>query len=294
MEYWNGASDNLSQPFLLIGKEIRTDFNSLKKQIKNKRKPTDIIFFTDGFSYSATGILLKFLQYNGGGITVGYLGNPNKGHIPFDSSLSPSVVIEKETLQNISEEYKTLYDNYTYELQFSSYQTFYDPKNMTVPLEYVITPVDEIEPFYEYFSNKNYYKFINISKRIFDKYKTQCNPKNKKLVLVDSKCDKYFNNTYTHGGYECGDDGQWTSNCIATYCDIGYYFNHNNNTCVIDPCHIIEKDEDNYDFYVILIIIIGCVILLALAIFLIVFIGLILFNSNFFFILICIFRINVI
>ena len=122
MEYWNGVSDNLSQPFLLIGKEIRTDFNSLKKQIKNKRKPTDIIVFTDGFSYSATGILLKFLQYNGGGITVGYLGNPNKGHIPFDSSLSPSVVIEKETLQNISEEYKTLSDNYSYEIQFSNYQ----------------------------------------------------------------------------------------------------------------------------------------------------------------------------
>ena len=36
VEYWNGASDNLSQPFLLIGKEIRTDFNSLKKQIKIK------------------------------------------------------------------------------------------------------------------------------------------------------------------------------------------------------------------------------------------------------------------
>ena len=135
------------------------------------------------------------------------------------------------------------------------YQSFYHPNNMTIPLEYVITPVDEVEEFYEYYSDNNYDKFISIAKKIFNKYKKECNPKNKKLVLVNSECDKIFKNNYTHGGYECGDDGKWSSNCIPSYCDIGYIFDHAKNECIIDACS--EKG-----FNIIFIIIINCLILL--------------------------------
>ena len=255
IEYSNEISDILSQTFLNIGNDIRKYFNYIKKRLKNKRKPTDIIAFTDGFSFSAVGLFFKFLQYNGGGITVGYLGNPNKRNIPFDSSLSPTALIDNSTLFEISEEYQKLYKNYTFLLQMAFFQTFYHPSNMTIPLEYSITPVDEVEEFYEYYSDDNYDKFISIAKKIFNKYKNECNPKNKKLVLVNSECDKNFTNNYTHGGYECGDDGKWSSNCIASYCDIGYIFDHVKNECIIDACSV-------KGFNIIFIIIINCLILL--------------------------------
>ena len=244
--------------------------NDLKMTLKNKRKPTDIIVFTDGFSFSAASLLLKYLQYNGGGITVGYLGNPNKRKIPFDSSLSPSAIIENLTLFEVSDEYRKLYKNYTFLSQMAFYQSFYYPSNFSIPLEYVITPVDEVEEFYEYYSDDNYDKFINIAKKIFNKYKNECNPKNKKLFLVNSECDKNFTNNYTHGGYECGDDGKWTSNCIASYCDIGYIFDHVKNECIIDACSKIteeqkeEKEEDQGIDLILIIIIIGSILLVII------------------------------
>ena len=61
----------------------------------------------------------------------------------------------------------------------------YHPNNKTIALEYVITPVDEVEVFYEYYSDDNYNKFISISEKIFNKYKKECNPKIKKLVFVE-------------------------------------------------------------------------------------------------------------
>ena len=270
IEYWDGISDTLSQPFIFFGKDFREMLNDLKMTLENKRKPTDIIVFTDGFSYSATSVLLKYLQYNGGGITVGYLGNPNKRNIPFDSSLSPSAIIENLTLFEVSDEYRKLYKNYTFLSQMAFFQSFYHPSNFTIPLEYVITPVDEVEEFYEYYSDDNYDKFINISKKIFNKYKNECNPKNKKLVLVNSECDKNFTNNYTHGGYECGDDGKWTSNCIASYCDIGYIFDHVKNECIIDACSKIteeqkeEKEEDQGIDLILIIIIIGSILLVII------------------------------
>jgi Peptidase family S41. len=45
-------------------------------QTGNLKKPTDIIVFTDSFSYSATCIFIKALQDEGGAIIVGYNGNP--------------------------------------------------------------------------------------------------------------------------------------------------------------------------------------------------------------------------
>ena len=61
---------------------------------------------------------------------------------------------------------------------------------------------------------EDYDKFINESFKKFEKYKTQCNPNNKKLVLLTNKCDGKFLNKYTHGGYKCGDNGYWTEECI--------------------------------------------------------------------------------
>ena len=58
---------------------------------------------------------------------------------------------------------------------FSSYFNPLNEEENNIPLEYVILPVDEIEPIYEYFNEENYDKFVNASKKILKKYETECN-----------------------------------------------------------------------------------------------------------------------
>ena len=83
---------------------------------------------------------------------------------------------------------------------------------------------------------EDYDKFINESYKIFEKYKTKCNPNNKKLILLTDKCNGKFGNNYTYGGYKCGNDGFWTEECVASYCDFGYIFDYNSNKCIVDVC----------------------------------------------------------
>ena len=235
VNYGNSVSDTLLGPFIFNGRLFREKINNFKTSLQNKRKPTEILLYTDGFSYSATSLLLKYLQYYGGGITVGYFPNPNLDYIPYDSSLSPSSIFTPEILEYLEPEgYKTLSSEYHYQITMAGTQTFFTPNEYEKPLEYEITPVDEIVNIYPNFQKykkeyimeaSNFDIFINESLKIIEKYKTQCNPNNKKLLLITSECDESFSK-HTHGGYECGSNGLWTKNCVASYCDIGYIFDH--------------------------------------------------------------------
>ena len=259
INYGNNISDELTDPFILLGKKYKNKINQIKKDLKNPRKPTDIIIFTDGYSYSATALFIKYLQYYGGGITVGYFYNPNIIEtIPFDSSLSPTITFDNIRLQLLSPEgYKPLFNKYKFSLKIPGIQTFYNPENLSRPLEYEVTPVDEKADIFEQINFNNYENFINESLKVINKYKNRCNPKNRKLFLISNECNGKFENNYTHGGYICGSDGNWTKTCVASYCDIGYIFDHNKNKCVIDIC--TDKTSDNFFLYIIFYII-GAVI----------------------------------
>ena len=106
-----------------------------------------------------------------------------------------------------------------------------------------------------------YDAFINDSLRIFEHYKTYCNPKNKKLLLISSECDGQFS-SHAHGGYECGDDGKWSKKCVASYCDIGYIFDHEKKKCIESPCAL----EDITLKLIIILIVIFVVIIGAIVI----------------------------
>ena len=268
VEYGNNIKDKLSQPFIMHGKYFRKKLDDFKSKLKNPRKPTDIIVLTDGFSFSATSLLIKYLQYYGGGITVGFFGNPKEDNIPFDSSQSPSGIYSKETLYKISDGYKQLYKNYKFIMQLPAYQLFFDKNNMEKPLEYDVFPVDERVKYYKYFSDNTYEDFINISKTILKKYKTNCNPENKKLLLITSECDKEFDNKYTHGGYECGTNGIWNKTCVASYCDLGYIFDHIAKKCVVDTCSdlVKKKDKDKNNILLVVILVILAIIILLIVI----------------------------
>ncbi|BFU26152.1 hypothetical protein EHI2019_000514800 [Entamoeba histolytica] len=95
--------------------------------------------------------------------------------------------------------------------------------------------IDERVNIYQ-FSNYKINEFAEQTKKIIEKYQTKCNPKNKRLVKRDSKCDKEINIEHRHGGYECGDNGERSTKCVIVCCDSGYNFDYINNKCNEDVC----------------------------------------------------------
>lgn len=218
----------------------RTHFYNFRKNTKNMRKPTDILIFTDGYSYSATSSFIKNVQLKGGAIIVGYSESLNLNK--FDSSLSPSSVISTE---DTKDDFSKQITNLGFSLRYTIKEYFdkNDIENeLNIPLEYKIHEIDERFEYYPY----NYFslsEFILKTKSIFKNYQTNCNPKNKKLVLISEKF--IFSSKEMHGGYECGDDGKWSDKCVPTYCDNGFYFDETKNECIKDLCLEYEKKVEN-------------------------------------------------
>ena len=251
LKYSDDISDVLTERFIILNKDTKKRINDIKKNLKNPRNPTDILVLTDGFSYSSAALFLKYLQYYGGAITAGYFINPSISNIPFDSGLSPSITFDYIRLQLLSPEgYKPLYDKFKWSLSIPGVQTFYNPDNYSIPLEFDVTPVDKKINLYEVFNESNYEVFINESIAILNNYKNSCNPDNKKLILIKNECDKSFENTFTHGGYQCGENGTWIEKCVASYCDIGYIFDHNKHKCIIDVCSKANNKDNIYNYIV--------------------------------------------
>ena len=257
IEYSENINGYLTEPIEDLT-WIDEEIINYKKKLKNKRKPTDIIVFTDRYSFSAAATFIKYFQYYGGCIAVGYFGNPKENNIPFDIGQSSSSIFYNETLYLQSpNSYKKLNDKYNISLKMPGNQNFFDDLNLNIPLEYNITPVDERVDIYRHFKDNNYDVFINEAIKIINEYKIKCNANNKKLVLVTNECEGKFENKYTHGGYICGDDGLWTDKCVPSYCDIGYAFNHKNKKCLKR-----KKNIKIYIIYVLIVIIIVNIYLL--------------------------------
>ena len=223
-------------------KKIREKYYELNKL----KRPTDIIIFTDTYSFSATSFFIKVLQETGGAITVGYFGNP-KSNETMDASQSPSFVgtfensdISKK-LREIGFEIKgvTIYESYNYS---------YQGKN-PIPREYLINPVDEKFDIFESYNDDLYNKFMEKAKEIFKKYNedNKCNPNNLNLLYDPNnkkECYTFENDEHAHGGYECNSTtGNWTNICKPYYCDIDYYFDKFKNKCVKDICTENKEDE---------------------------------------------------
>ena len=62
---------------------------------------------------------------------------------------------------------------------------------------------------------------------------------------MSKDCDNKFENEYTHGGYECGDDGKWSNKCIPSYCDDEYFFNHTSKMCIL--LNITDKMRSRFN-----------------------------------------------
>jgi hypothetical protein len=248
-DYGNGVTHRRSQYFGIFNS---TDLKKHKERrqkyfdMNNLKKPTEILIFTDAYSYSATSFFIKGLQETGAAITVGYFGNPKSDDI-FDASQAPSFVGDfsnSDVAKNLLDcGFKitgvTIYETYNY-----TYQT----KNPT-PRDYLIYPVDERINIYQSYTDTLYNNFMEEAKRIFKKYNDdqECNPNNLNLFYdPNNKEDCYIfeNDPHAHGGYECDPETKkWSKICKPYYCDIGYFFDKYQNKCIKDIC--TEDDGDN-------------------------------------------------
>ena len=219
-------------PFYL--RNIFRDYRAKYKNSQNLKRPTDIIIFTDSFSYSGTCGFIKGFQNTGGAIIVGYYGNPKiKGKDLFDGSQSISSVSAITDLDI----YKNLEKLNFHISQVTVAESFddsvYGPN--PIPREYALDPVDERVDIYSNYNDDLYEEFIKQGKEIHDKYnnKNYCNSKNEKLLLHDDNCS-VNGKEHAHGGYRCkSDESEWNkTECQAYYCDIGFYYNQYEQKCM--------------------------------------------------------------
>ena len=222
------------------------------------KKPTEVIVFTDGYSFSCTSVFIKGLQVHGAAILVGYNSRPDLVEKKYDASQSSSGIDSfpySEYIQNL--EALGFFCSITFCEQFDPN----DKGTPNTPMEFLIYPVDEVSNIFLKYEDDKYDRFINASKAIFEKYNNleneECNPNNKFLNYETSDCDSKLGIDKAHGGYLCGADGKWDkNNCIGTYCDKGYILNDERNKCIEDPCEkisleeILIKEGKNYEFII--------------------------------------------
>ena len=250
---------NRTYPHDPIDKSHRLALRELRKELLNnnqyyKKKPTDIIIFTDSYSFSATRCLIKGFQNTGSAVTVGFFGNPKiEGTDLFDASQSSSTI---DKLENSKIKYEL--KKYGFELSSITFAESYNFHQQNVkdqiPREYALDPVDFRFNFYSDYSDEKYDDFIKEGLKIHKMLNEdkKCNSKNDILFLDDDKCSIIDGNIYAHGGYKCGSDNKWnTSDCEPYYCDEGYYFDQIQKKCIKNCEFANEKglfiDEDNYE-----------------------------------------------
>ena len=260
IKYDNEFESDLTQMFFINNIDTHNYIEEARKNMKNKRKPTEILIYTDGYSFSAAGLFMQYLQKSGGAIIASYLGNPNHKEEIFDISQSPSALFTSGLLKIFSPDNYNNLINYNrededkdeWQIEFPGIQTFYGLEDYEIPLEYEVIKPDINSDIYENLDGETYLTFIRKSLEIFQKFQTDCNSENKNLVKVAAECDNQFENEYTHGGYLCGDDNKWSNICVPSYCDPGYFFNQTEKKCIKDLCSSIptkSNDEGENSFY---------------------------------------------
>ena len=147
-DYGNGVIHNRTKDFYMYNlysrKSIKDFINNILAT-NNTKKPTEIIIFTDGFTFSCGSGFVKGLQVFGSAIVVGY--NAKQGinsSKDFDASQSNSGVE-----QFINSKYSKILENLGFVTPRVTNVEQFDPNdldddNMKIPMEFKKYPVDEL------------------------------------------------------------------------------------------------------------------------------------------------------
>ena len=253
-EKFGNVIHNRTSFYRLFNTYIMVDFFFSQGQHID-RKPTEIIVFTDGFSFSATSLFIKDLQETGNAIIVGYNGIPSEERKKdkFNGSQSPTTVLSLDQSFPKDPDVKILkkYNIYMRTSFGATYNYTYQNKHILhIPREYTINPIDERSNIFGRYDDSKYDDFVKYGLGIIKKYKTECNKDNKRLLLKNDSC-KFENDANLRGGNVCGDDGKWNlEKCEPYYCVDGYLFDPYNKKCLKDACY------NKFVKYIVLVILI--------------------------------------
>ena len=257
IDYYNYSGLNIehkrTKPFIqYFSKSEREAINKFREDFtryNEPKRPTDIIIFTDSYSFDAASTLIEGFNNIGGAIIVGYFGNPKiEGVDIFAASQSDSGVRYINGIKIGKMEF---------DVSFTETETFNDlnSKGNSIPREYELNPVDERVDIYEEYSDDIYYKFIDEALNIHNKYNNEekCNSNNTKLFFYnEDDCFDFSYDKNAYGGYKCGDNNTWDkTKCFPYYCEIGFYFDLNQQKCFeecksdIKSFYLNEKQYSN-------------------------------------------------
>ena len=247
-ETYGDKIEEFSKPF--VWRINQTKIEKIKKNLKHKRKPDEIVILTDGFAYSATSIFLKNAYKSGAGIIIGYNGNPTLPDNIFDISQSPSAIFSLEYYKNI---YPEMYEKMNRDLigltGITCIASFHEFQESHIPQEYDVQIPDKRIKIFHPYDDTYYQTFIEEAIKVLDYYKENCNPNNKIFVKLSDECK--FDN-HLHGGFRCGSDSKWNkSDCVPAYCDTGYYYNRLSNSCIVYPMEGNGKNGKTWLYIVI-------------------------------------------
>ena len=164
----------------------------IRNSTKNKWKPTEILVLTDGYTFSSSGLLAKYLKRSGWAIIASYIGNPYKPDKPFDIGQSPSVLFNRKNVQTFSSE---SFENYIMKnmiLEVPGIQYFFDDENSTIPLEYDIDLPDEKTNLYQKLTGDTYNIFVNESKKFLKNTKLNAIQIIKNWLNIQKNVIKYL------------------------------------------------------------------------------------------------------
>ena len=273
--FGSGVTHSRTKPHSVVQLATAKATMGIRPLFTHRRKPTEIVVFTDSYSFSAGSFFTKGLKEAGAAIIVGYNGYPGSSKKTFDIGQSPTNSLHdelpffnKEAFDRLSEkgvDYDSTSAGETYRVR--DIQMRNDSTKALVPREFLFDAPDERVPIYNWYT---YNELVSAAKAIIEKYKTQCNPDNPRLHLRDSACDEIINKTHMHGGYVCGADGKWSTKCEGYYCDDGFLYDAATDSCIQDLCPemvLIEGNIKTLEFVIeILIAIILFVVVCAIGV----------------------------
>lgn len=268
--FGKGVSHSRTKPFTLVQVSTTKAMTDIRKMLNHTKNPTDIVAYTDSFSFSAGAMFTKGLKEAGAAIIVGYNGYPGSNKATFDIGQSPTSCF-RSFLDSLNEDaYNRLSKKgitYTSISAGESYrvrdiQTRGNSTAALVPREFLFDAPDERIALYDYYSYNN---LVYFAKVVIKKYKTQCNTENPCLHLRDPACDSIINKTHMHGGYTCGTNGMWSTKCEGYYCDEGFIYDAKTDSCIQDACVEMVKIEKTVTVLLLVICILGSLAVLIIA-----------------------------
>jgi len=207
--------------------------NFLPYTMKKQRKPTEIIVATDGFCFSACSVFVKNCITLGSAIITGY-GTTTPGDELFVASQCPSSVISPTSYN------RTLY-NLTSPTGLSFRTTFTETYNVSrdmkeiIPGDYEVFRIDA-HCGYNVTHNPDKASLVKATQKIYERFKTECNPKNRHLLLVTENCTSNDRHAL-YSGHPCGANGLWdTTKCRISACEAGYSVDFETDTCFRTGC----------------------------------------------------------